>query len=48
MHGGAVGSGAPIGNRNAEKHGLCGREPREFRRLVQELLRASAKLRETT
>lgn len=26
MHGGAKGSGAPKGNRNARKHGLFGRE----------------------
>jgi glucans biosynthesis protein len=47
MHGGAKGSGAPKGNRNALKHGtytkeaLC--ERAELRRLIQEseaLLRA--------
>jgi len=42
MHGGAAGSGAPAGNRNALKHGRYGRELTEFRRTVRELLRDSA------
>ena len=39
MHGGAKGSGAPLGNRNALKHGLYSREHLEWRRGVMELLR---------
>ena len=38
MHGGAVGSGAPKGNRNALKHGHYTAELRAFRRAVRELL----------
>ncbi len=44
MHGGAAGGGAPVGNRNALKHGLYGRELRELRRAARELLRAGGKL----
>ncbi len=47
MHGGAAGGGAPVGNRNALKHGLYGRELRELRELrraARELLRAGGKL----
>ncbi len=47
MHGGAEGSGAPAGNRNACKHGLYGHEMRELRRAARELLQASAKLHRT-
>lgn len=39
MHGGAAGSGAPVGNRNALKHGLHTREAIARRRAIQELLR---------
>jgi hypothetical protein len=42
MHGGAPGSGAQPGNRNALKHGRYTRELIEFRRTVRELLRESA------
>ena len=42
MHGGAAGSGAPTGNRNAFRHGRYTRELIEFRRTVRELLRESA------
>jgi hypothetical protein len=42
MHGGAVGSGARPGNRNALKHGRYGRELVEFRRAMRELLRETA------
>jgi uncharacterized protein YjcR len=38
MHGGAEGSGAPIGNQNALKHGLYTREAREFEKHIRELL----------
>jgi glucans biosynthesis protein len=37
MHGGAPGSGAPLGNRNALKHGLTTREAKEMRRMIREL-----------
>jgi len=41
MHGGALGSGAPIGNQNAAKHGLYRKEAREERRKSRELMRAA-------
>ena len=44
MHGGAPGSGAPRGNKNALKHGLYTREAIERRRQLQTLLRQSRKL----
>jgi glucans biosynthesis protein len=44
MHGGAPGSGAQPGNRNALKHGLYSREMLEFRRMVRELLREAREL----
>ncbi|WP_420897432.1 HGGxSTG domain-containing protein [Altericroceibacterium xinjiangense] len=37
MHGGK-GSGAPLNNRNALKHGACDREMRERNALVRELM----------
>jgi uncharacterized protein YjcR len=37
MHGGALGSGAPKGNRNALKHGRYTAELAEFRRRMREL-----------
>jgi hypothetical protein len=42
MHGGAIGSGAQPGNRNAFKHGRFTRELLEFQRSIRELLRESA------
>jgi uncharacterized protein YjcR len=42
MHGGATGSGAPAGNRNALKHGRYSGEAIGFRRAMRELLRESA------
>ena len=39
MHGGARGSGAPFGNRNAFKHGQYAREAIEFRRAMRKHLR---------
>jgi hypothetical protein len=39
MHGGAVGSGAPVGNQNALKNGLYTREAIAQRRAIRELLR---------
>lgn len=44
MHGGAPGSGAPRGNKNALKQGLYTREAIEQRRRVQALLRQSRQL----
>ena len=43
MHGGAKGSGAPKGNRNALKHGLYTREALEDRKMLSELVRESRK-----
>lgn len=39
MHGGATGSGAPVGNQNALKSGLYTREAIAERRAIRELLR---------
>jgi len=44
MHGGAPGSGAPKGNRNALKHGLYTKEARAERRRSRELIRESRRL----
>jgi hypothetical protein len=44
MHGGAKGSGAPKGNRNALKTGLHTREMIEMRRLVSQVVRTSRKI----
>jgi hypothetical protein len=44
MHGGAPGSGAPLGNDNALKHGLFTRAAFEERRQLQALIRQSRKL----
>lgn len=44
LHGGAPGSGAPRGNKNALKHGRYTREAIEARRQLQGLLRQSRKL----
>jgi uncharacterized protein YjcR len=44
MHGGAPGSGAPHGNKNARKHGLFTREAIEERRQLQALMRQSRRL----
>jgi uncharacterized protein YjcR len=44
MHGGAPGSGAPRGNKNAVKHGLYTREAIAQRRQLGELVRKSKKL----
>jgi uncharacterized protein YjcR len=43
MHGGAQGSGAPVGNQNALKHGMYTRESREFQKHVRDLLREGSK-----
>jgi uncharacterized protein YjcR len=39
MHGGAPGSGAPLGNQNALKHGQYTRKAIEERGMLQTLLR---------
>jgi uncharacterized protein YjcR len=39
MHGGAKGSGAPVGNRNAWKHGLRSAAAMEDQRNLRETLR---------
>lgn len=39
MHGGAAGSGAPMGNQNALKHGLYTAESKAFTTHVRETLR---------
>jgi uncharacterized protein YjcR len=44
MHGGAAGSGAPRGNKNALKHGRYTREAIEGRRQLRALLRQSRSL----
>jgi uncharacterized protein YjcR len=44
MHGGAPGSGAPRGNKNALKHGLYTREAMEERRHLRSLMRQSRML----
>jgi uncharacterized protein YjcR len=44
MHGGAPGSGAPRGNKNALKHGLYTREAIEERRHLRALMRQSSML----
>jgi hypothetical protein len=44
MHGGAPGSGAPRGNKNAVKHGLYTHEAIAQRRKLTELMRQSRKL----
>ena len=44
MHGGAAGSGAPRGNKNAVKHGLYTREAIAERRQFAELMRQARKL----
>jgi uncharacterized protein YjcR len=44
MHGGAPGSGAPRGNKNALKHGLYTSEAIERRRQLRELIRRASSL----
>jgi glucans biosynthesis protein len=44
MHGGAAGSGAPRGNKNALKHGRYTRKAIEERRRLRALLRQSRSL----
>jgi len=44
MHGGAEGSGAPRGNKNALKHGFFSREQIELRRTIRNTVRRSREL----
>jgi uncharacterized protein YjcR len=44
MHGGAKGSGAPLGNKNARKHGAFTREARQKQLSMRELFREARKL----
>jgi hypothetical protein len=44
MHGGAAGSGAPRGNKNALKHGRYTRELNTERKQIRELVRQTRKL----
>jgi uncharacterized protein YjcR len=44
MHGGAKGSGAPQGNKNALKHGVYTREALERRAQLRGLLREARKV----
>jgi glucans biosynthesis protein len=39
MHGGAAGSGAPVGNKNALRHGFYSAEAIARRRALSELIR---------
>jgi glucans biosynthesis protein len=41
MHGGAHGSGPPIGNKNAFRHGLYTGEAIALRRMISELIRTA-------
>ena len=44
MHGGAKGSGAPVGTQNALKHGMHTRESLELQAHVREFLREGKKI----
>lgn len=44
MHGGAKGSGAPVGNKNALKHGEYTREAKAFRKHVRSLLKSGKEM----
>ena len=44
MHGGARGSGAPLGNQNALKHGLHTAEAKEMRQFIRDLGRDTAEI----
>jgi hypothetical protein len=46
MHGGAAGSGAPVGNRNALRYGRYTAEAIALRREIRALLRESRELAE--
>ena len=44
MHGGAKGSGAPKGNQNALKHGVCRNEAKALNKHITELLSEGKKM----
>ena len=44
MHGGAEGSGAPLGNKNALKHGLYTKEAFAERKYLRQLMRDAKRL----
>lgn len=44
MHGGAAGSGAPAGNRNALKHGMYTKEMKAQKARVRELIAETSEL----
>jgi len=44
MHGGAKGSGAPLGNQNALKHGMYTAENLAFHEHIRDLLRKGAEI----
>jgi glucans biosynthesis protein len=44
MHGGAAGSGAPMGNKNALKHGFYTKAGIEERRELKRILRHAGKI----
>lgn len=44
MHGGANGSGAPEGNKNALKHGLYTRQAMADRKALQNLMRQAREM----
>ena len=44
MHGGAAGTGAPMGNHNALKHGLYTGEERALKQHISQLIRDSRKI----
>jgi len=47
MHGGAPGSGAPVGNRNALRHGLYSAQAIAARGVIRALLSKSGELMQT-
>ena len=44
MHGGGAGSGAPLGNKNALKHGLFTAETLDMGKHINHLIRESRKI----
>jgi uncharacterized protein YjcR len=46
MHGGAIGSGAPVGNQNALKHGTYSRENLELQERIRKFLYEGSKMLE--
>jgi hypothetical protein len=44
MHGGGAGSGAPLGNHNALKHGLYTSEELASKKHISQLIRESRKI----